>query len=501
MSRKYGLRGYIEGLRTLDQLVDVDKPVDVELEMAAIARLCYESGAPAPLFHHIQGVDPGFRAVSALVGASSDRGRELERIGLSLFLPEGSSPKDIVEELYRARSRDGVSPNIVADAPCKQNVLLGDDIDLTRLPAPLLSHEDGGRYLNTMGIVITPSPDGSWTNWSIARVKLENSRTGVGAVIPPQHIGMMQDLWRDTGRQMPVAIALGVDPALLYAAATPMPYGMSEVEFAGSLLNRPVDLVRCETSGLAVPADAELVLEARSSNEDVGNEGPYGQFTGYSYPDYGLPQPMFYFDAVTYRDDAIYPFMSGGIPPSEEHTIGGPATAAEVLYQLRASGLPIDTAWSPFASCNGWLAVAVGADWAEVEPDAKAFCRRVGEAVWSHKSGDQINSVIVTENDIDPSDTDQLVWALDTRNDRSAGGRLRIEDRLGWPMSPYLTPNHFAFYEGWKSSRLIYDCLPSPSSWPAVRRDFDHSFPPEVRQKVLREWTSYGFQPVSSRTE
>lgn len=496
MNRKFGLRGYLEALRGIDQLVEIDRPVDVNREMSAIARLCYESGAPVPLFHELAGVDTSFQAVSALVGPSADRGHELARLSLALFLAEQSSAADVVEKLCQPRKGEGIGPKVVASAPCKENVVTGDELDLRRFPAPLLHHENARRYLNTMGIIVTPSPDGSWTNWSINRIMLSDERTGVGSVIPPQHIGMVLDQWRKSGSDMPFAIALGVDPALLYAASMPLPAGMSEVDYAGALLGRPVDVVRCESVDVSVPADAEIVLEGTFSSTDVGLEGPFSQFTGYTYPDYALPQPVVHFSAMTHRDRPIYPFMPGGEPPSEEQTIGGPACAAEALHHLRADGLPVTTAWSPFAACNGWLVVTVSSNWAEFGLDAKAFCRRVAEAVWGSKAGDVINSVIVAEDDVDPSNVEDVIWAIDSRNDRSPGGRLRIEDRIGWPMSPYLDTEHFLYHEGWKSSRLVYDCLPSPRSWPAKRSRFDTNCAQDVREKVLRNWTRDGFKPV-----
>ncbi|QUQ72503.1 UbiD family decarboxylase [Kutzneria sp. CA-103260] len=501
MSRKYGLRGYLEALSGIGQVVEVGRTVDANLEMGAIARLCYETGSAVPLFSDVAGAPAGFQVVSALVGTSSDRGRELARLGLSLFLSEGSSAADIVEELCRARRGQPIEPNVVFDAPCKENISTGEDVDLTRLPAPLIHHGDGGRYVNTIGVVVTRSADGAWTNWSINRVMVTGPRSGVVSSVPVQHIGMIHESWRKIGQDMPFAVALGVDPALLYAASMPLPAGASEVGFAGSLLNRPVDVIRCESSELEVPADAEIVLEGRISNTDVGLEGPFGDFTGYFYPNYGVPQPMAYFDTVTYRNRPIYPFTSGGEPPSEEHTIWGVATAAEALHRMRLARLPIASAWSPFASCNGWLVVTVRPGWSESGLDAKALCRRVGEAVWGCKAGDPVNSVIVTEDDIDPGNLNQVVWAMDSRNDRSPGGRLRIEDRLGWPMSPYLDTDHFRYFEGWKSSRLIYDCLPSPLSWPAKRSGFASDCPPAVREKVLRNWTSDGFAPIHGAFE
>ncbi|MEV0700917.1 UbiD family decarboxylase [Saccharopolyspora sp. NPDC050389] len=500
MSRKFGLRGYIEALRGIGQVVEIERPVDVNMEMSAIARLCYERGAPAPLFREIAGASPEFQAVSALAGTSSDRGYELARLGLALFLSERCSAADVVEELCGARQREGVAPNVVADSPCKENVVAGADLDLTRLPAPRL-HQSGKRYVNTMGIVITRSPDGSWTNWSISRIMLSDARTGFSSVIPPQHIGVIHDQWREIGQDMPFAIALGVDPALLFAASMPIPAGMSEVEYAGALLNRPVDVVRCESVDLEVPADAEIVLEGTFSATGVGLEGPFSQFTGYIYPDYELPAPVVHFNTMTYRDRPIYPFMPGGELPSEEQTITGPAMVAEAVHQLRADGLPIATAWSPFSSCNGWLVVAVRSSWTELGLDAKAFCRRVANSVWGCKAGDMINSVIVTEDDIDPSDVDEVIWAIDSRNDRGPGGRLRIDGRISWPMSPYLDVDHINYYESWKSSRLIYDCLPSPRSWPARRSRFDTTCPQDVREKVLRNWMRYGFEPIPGAGE
>lgn len=499
MSRDYGLRAYLAELRRLGQVVDVWRAVSTDLEMGAMVRLSCETGNAACVFDNIA-ESPGFRAVGALLGTSAQPGRELVRLASALFLPPEAGAAEIVDELARARAAPGICPRQRPDAPFQDNTARGDDVDLSALPVPLLHHGDGGRYLNTLGLVVTRSPDGVWTNWSINRIMLAGDRGGVGSVVPVQHIGMILEEWRKIGRDMPFAVAMGVDPALLYAASMPVPRGVPEADFAGALLGRPVETTPTADGFLAVPTDAEIVLEGTVSLHDIGLEGPYGDYTGYFHPNYPVPQPMFYVNGISWRDVPLYAFSCAGEPSSEEHTVWGTASAAEALYRLRAAGLPVTTAWSPFASSNGWLVVTVPETWRDVTEDPKEFCRQIAETVWSCKAGDPVNSVIVTEDDIDPSDLDELVWAIDSRNDRSPGGRLNIADRIGWPMSPYLDTDHFRYFEGWLSSRLIYDCLPGPQSWPPVRTAFARNYPQHVRERVLRHWTEDGFVGPAARS-
>lgn len=496
MSAPVSMREYLSALREAGELVSVDREVDWNLEMGAIARRCYETGSPAPLFTHIKGVAPGLRAVGAAVGVSSRMGNPLVRIALSLGLAADSSAREIIDAIVAARGRPPIGPVVVPTGPCKENIRTGDDVNLCDLPVPLLHYGDGGRYLNTLGIIVARTPDKAWTSWSVARIMLLDERRGCGAVAPFQHIGRVHNAWRKIGQDMPFAVALGVEPLSLHAAAAPLPERLDEVDYVGGFAGDPVRVVRCESVDLEVPASSEIVLEGTVSIRELALEGPFGEYGGYVHPEHPVPQPVYNVTAMTYRNNAIFPFTCAGEPAEEDHTVWGVATAAEAVYLLRGEGLPVTTAWSPFASANGWLVVTVPESWREVERDGRELCRRIGEVVYSTKLGHPIKTVIVLEDDIDPSKLTELVWAIDSRNDRGDRGQIRIKNKFGWPMSPYIHPDRGNYPKGWMSTSVVWNCLLPPDTSAPRRTCFQRNYPDAVRQRVMANWLNDGFPPV-----
>jgi UbiD family decarboxylase len=152
------LREYLDALRDLGELQEVAHEVDWNLEIGAVTRRCYETGAPAPLFGRVKGAEPGFRVLGAPAGLSARPGQRFARIAVSVRLPPGATALEIVEALSRAEDNPPIPPRVVADAPCKRHVFTGDAVDLMRLPAPLIHDGDGGRYINTWGTIVARSP-------------------------------------------------------------------------------------------------------------------------------------------------------------------------------------------------------------------------------------------------------------------------------------------------------------------------------------------------------
>jgi UbiD family decarboxylase len=495
MDRFTSLRDYIAALREIGEVNDVEREVDWNLEMGLYARRCYETGAPAPLFLNVKD-SAGFRAIAAPHSESSKPGQRFARIALSVGLPADASAHDIIDTLVAARERELVAPRVVETGPCKQNILLGDKVDLTRLPCPIPHNGDGGRYLNTLGMIVCRTPDGSWTSWSVARVMLLDERRGTGVIVPFQHVGKVHAEWRKIRQDMPVAIALGVEPAAMYAAGGPIPGRMSEVEYAGALAGEPIEVVRCETVDLEVPASAEIVLEGHVSVTELEVEGPMGEFAGYLFPPFGIPQPVYDFTAMTYRDDPIFPFAIAGEPPEEDHTITGVMGAAEVVVALRKAGIPVTTAWSPFESAFGWMVVTVPEEWKDFDPDSGSFCRKVGDVALASKACDTVKTVIVCNDDIDPSNLRELVWMLDGRHDRSPAGTILVEGRMNWPVYPYID-NDFGNYPlgGWQVTHAVWNCLPPKGLEHPIRTGFDINCPKVLKEKILANWESDGFPP------
>jgi UbiD family decarboxylase len=202
------LREYLDALRDLGELQDVAHEVDWNLEIGAVTRRCYETGAPAPLFSRIKGVEPGFRVLGAPAGLSARPGQRFARVAVSVGLPPGATALEIVEALSRAEDNPPIPPRVVADAPCKRHVFTGDAVDLMRLPTPLIHAGDGGRYINTWGTIVARSPDGAWTNWSIARIMSRDRNTMVGIVSSQKHVGRVHAMWKALGKPMPFALSL-----------------------------------------------------------------------------------------------------------------------------------------------------------------------------------------------------------------------------------------------------------------------------------------------------
>jgi 4-hydroxy-3-polyprenylbenzoate decarboxylase len=400
----------------------------------------------------------------------------------------------IIEALVSARTRKPIPPVIVDSAPCKENIKLGADVDLTDLPLPMLHVGDGGRYLNTLGIIIARTPDRRWTSWSIARIMFLDERRGTGTVVPFQHIGRVHKAWRDIGQDMPFAIAFGVPPIALYAAGMPLPENVDEGDYAGAFLGEPMDVVKCETVDLEVPAQSEIVLEGHLSITELGLEGPFGEYGGYLHPHYSVPQPVYHVEAMTFQDNPLFPFTCAGEPPEENHTVWGVGTASESVHMLREKGFPITTGWSPFHAANGWLVVTVSDAWREVDADAEEFCRKVGDVVFATKVGTPVNTIIVVEDDIDPSNLRELVWAIDGRRGGGPGRAVPFAGKMGFAMSPYIHPDEFDFPKGWTSTSEVWNLLPPADRVRPPRTRFDENYPAHVRERVLANWESDGFE-------
>jgi UbiD family decarboxylase len=415
-NRLKDLREYLEALRAIGELQSVGKQVDLDLEIGAICRRCYETGAPAPLFENIKGVKPGFRVLGAPAGVSSQPGLYLSRIALSLGLHCRVSGREIVTALVEGRTRNPIIPRTVKTGPCKENVLTGDAVDVRQFPAPKLHGDDGGRYINTFGIVIARTPDKRWTNWSIARIMVLDRNRMVGIVAPNQHIGMVAKEWWDRGQDMPFALALGCEPFIPFVGGMPIPENFSEADYVGAYFEEPVDVVRCETVDLEVPATAEIAIEGHLSRTERDLEGPMGEYAGYLWTGPPSPKPVYRVTAVSHRNDPILPVSVAGEPVEEDHTAWGIPNAAEIVYQLRERGLPVATAWSPLESANHWYAISMDMDWRErLGCGASKLCEEIGKALFSTKAGMGTPKYMVFNDDIDLSNTRELVWAFATR--------------------------------------------------------------------------------------
>ncbi|WP_269859411.1 UbiD family decarboxylase [Streptomyces sp. RPT161] len=481
MKRLKDLREYLDELKAHDDVRHIDDQVDPHLEAGAAARYSYENRGPALLLNHLTGHDRFCRILAAPAGLSSIPEYPLARIALSLGLDVAATAREIIDALAASRTREPIPPVVVDHAPCQDNVLLGEEADLDRFPAPMLHDGDGGPYINTWGTIIVSTPDGSFTNWAIARVMKIDGRRMTGTFIPTQHLGQIRKQWSDLGRPMPFAIVQGTEPGIPFIASMPLPDGVEEAAFLGTHFGEPMELVKCTTLDLLVPASAEIVIEGHVMPGRTAVEGPMGEYAGYQ-PRHTSMQPEYVVEAITYRDEPIWPISVAGEPADETHTAWGLVTAAEALAQLRAANLPVSTAWMPFESASHWLVITLPGDWREQLPGVGTdeMCLRISQVLSNTRIEAIFTRIFVLDDDIDPSNPTELAWAIATRVS-PARGRI-IRHGMINPLAGCYSDQERRLGYGPKA---VLNGLQAPSGERNTRSSFRHSYPEAVQQRVI----------------
>jgi UbiD family decarboxylase len=488
------LREHIAALRAIGELHEIDQEVDWNLEIGAIVRRIYETGGPAVLFNRIKGTEPGFRVLGAPAGASARVGQPMARVATSIGLEPTATALEIAEALARAHDLAPIPPRRVASAPCKQNILTGAAVDLTRLPAPFIHQHDGGRFLNTWGTTVTRTPEGDWTNWAISRTMLHDKSSMVGPASSSKHIGVMLAAWKAVGKSMPFALSLGHDPIIPFVAGMPLADGVNEADFIGGYLGEPLEVVKCETVDLDVPASSEIVIEGHVMLDQVGPEGPMAEFPGYLFPKDQHLCPVFRVTALTFRSDPILPVISCGTPPEENHTCWGIAIAASVLAELRHSNWPVTACFLPFDAACHLMVITVPRDYLQLSPEKTntAFCKAIAEFVFRLRGGAIVPRLMIACDDIDPSNTREVLWALMTRC-HPGTGEMTFPHLAANPRDAFLRVDEKA---AMFTTKAVFNCLPR-EEWEQdqapIRASFDRLYPTDLQARILRDWkTGYG---------
>ena len=331
------LRAWIALLERENELVRISAEVDPQLEITEINDRVVKAGGPALLFENVKGSDHPLlinqfgterRMCLALAAASlDDVGRRLGDV-LEMQPPQGLVQK--VKGLAKLKSIADSMPKSVRGGPAQEIVLERDVVDLGRLPIQTCWPGDAAPFI-TLPAVITKDPHDGTRNVGMYRMQ----------VLGPRETAMHWQIHKD-GRldylasdgRLEVAVALGLDPVTTYTASAPLPKHVDELMLAGFLRGEPVELLRCKTVDLEVPANAEIVLEGYVEQGDLAPEGPFGDHTGYYT---GVePFPVFHVTALTMRRDAIYPSIVVGKPPQEDAWLGK-ATERIFLPAIRMS--------------------------------------------------------------------------------------------------------------------------------------------------------------------
>ncbi|KAL1622464.1 Ferulic acid decarboxylase 1 [Diplodia seriata] len=498
-------RSFVEALKKDGDIAEINTEKDPNLEVSAIIRRSNETDDKAPLFNNVKGAKNGLFRILGGPGALRDPAKgKYGRLARHLALPPDASMKQILDKMLSAKGAPAIPPREVATGPCKENIISGDDIDLTALPAPLIHQADGGKYIQTYGMHVLQSPDGSWTNWSIARAMVYDKRHLVGLVIPPQHIWQIQQMWKKEGKkEVPWALAFGVPPAAIMASSMPLPDGLTEAGYVGAMTGTPLDVVKCETNDLTVPANSEIVFEGMLSTEDYAPEGPFGEMHGYVFPGDAHMCPKYTVNTITHRNHAILPVSACGRLTDETHTLIGSLAAAEIRQLCIDAGLPVTDAFAPFESQVTWCALRIDtAALPALGLSPEGLRKKVGDLVFGHKAGYTVHRVVLVGSDVDVYDGRDVLWAFSTRcrpgDDETfwgVGDGKGGEGVKAFPLIPY---NGHGWHDPVRGGKVVSDAL-MPSEYKEGKRDwqaasFEESYPRGLREKVLEEWAGMGFE-------
>lgn len=474
------LREYMDQLEETGELKRIKKEVDWNLELGAIMRRANDLREPALLFEKIKNYSSDYSIAANLIGAAKPN--PYARLCLILEIPVDTPPKEVIEELIR-RFSDPIKPVLVNDGPCKENIIKGDEVDLLRFPAPHLRPLDGGRYIGTFHTDIHKDPASGWVNWGTYRHMLHD-RNSIGWLAIPAQQGpsIYYQKYEAEGKAMPMAIAIGTEPACTLASMSPFPPNVNEVDIAGGLRGEPVQLIRCETVDLEVPASAEIVLEGEVKPHERRMEGPFGEYTGYCSSQ-KAPRPVFHVKCITHRNKPILPVSSPGKPFDDTTFAYALISSAVLTRDLRKLGLI-------FKSVN--LDPAMTAVIISASEKYPGYVRTLSSAIWSTKIGIYRPTIIVVGEDVDVFNMDEVMWSMTTRMHPVRD--IHIHKRApAHPLLPFLSPEE---KESLVGAAVCFDAT-FPFEWrehPATIVDFEHSWPKNIQETVISKWKEYGFE-------
>ncbi len=387
-------RPFLAELEAKGELIRFKKPVHPTRNMSAVEWKTYNELGKSSLFTNIEG-HPGWTACSQIV---ADR----RKWAIGLGIEEGG----LLQEVSRRLKNPIASTPHAGEAPVKEVRLIGDAADLNDLPAAKVSERDSGRYIPS-GITFVKDPDTGVGNLSLHRQQI-NARDKTGFAMIPRHARAIYDKYSSRGLPTPVAIAIGVHPAIWLSAGYTTGPGIDELGLAGGLLGQSVRTVKCETVDIDVPADAEIILEGELvPGNHFEPEGPFGEVSG-TYPDPGVAH-VFQLKAITRRRDAIYYALHCGFPTTDTQSTTGLGIEMATMEHLRNVDGGLDLLDVRLLTVSGLMTLVI-----KLRPRAEGQAKI---ALMAALSGpyQQPKMAIAVDDDIDAADLRQLFWSIATR--------------------------------------------------------------------------------------
>ncbi len=458
------LREFLARIERAGELLRVPG-VDWNLEMGTLAEAVNErANAPAVLFERISGYSHGFRALSGSTNS-------MKRLAITLGFPVPAHPLDVVRA-YRDRMKTHapIPPRAVAKGPVLENVLSGNDVDVLKFPVPFLHELDGGRYIGTDDLVIMRDPEDGWVNCGTYRVMVHDAkRVGVW-MSPGKHGRQIREKYFKQDKPCPVLVSCGHDPMLFLAGGNELRFGLSEYDYAGGHRGIPFDVIESQLHRLPMPAHAEIVLEGEMHPGETAPEGPFGEFTGY-YAGGQSQQPVIRVQRIYHRNDPILTMATPMRPPSDFSYSKCVMKAGMIWDEVERAGL---------SGVKGvWCHEAGGARMFNVIAIKQAYAghaKQAAMAAASCQSGSYLGRfVVVVDEDIDPTNLFEVLWAMCTRCDPAEDIDI-VRKMWSGPLDPRIPRG-----TTWNSRAVIDACRPFEmlKDFPPVARAT-----PELRAKI-----------------
>jgi len=404
------LRDWISAITDIGEL-KVIRGAEPKEEIGGIVDLYQRKmGNPAVMFDDVPGFPTGSRVLANILTS-------IPRINVALGLPAEQSEMELVQ-WWRRYMRDApmIPPINVNDGPLRENILEGSDVNLHKIPTPVWHEHDGGAFIGTACLVIMKDPESNWINYGTYRIQTQGPNTATVMISPGKHGRILMQKYHERGEPCPVAVVVGVHPAVFMLSGLEIPYGKSELEAAGGIFGEAVEIIQMPKTGLPVPARAEIAFEGFIHPNDVMQEGPLGEWTGY-YAGGSRPEPVIRIATMMHRNDPILLGAIPAVPPNDNTFYLGAYRCGAIWNQLEAAGIPeVKGVWAHEAGGSRfWTTVAIKqlygghakqAGMIAAHCLAGAYCNR-----WT----------IVVDDDIDPTNVDEVIWAMcsrvDTRED------------------------------------------------------------------------------------
>lgn len=477
------LRDWIALLEREGELVRIDAPVDPHLEITEITDRVTKAGGPALLFTNVVGSSMpvlinqfgSAKRMNMAFGAESldEVGARIETL-LELQPPQGLLEK--MKALGKLRDLASFSAKTVRDAPCQEVWI--DEPDLDMLPILTCWPDDGGPFI-TLPLVFSRDPVTGARNCGMYRIQKVDRRTAM------MHWQIHKDgtaHLADSDGRVPVAVAIGTHPATTYAATAPLPPGLDEMMLAGFLRNKSVEMVRCRTVDLEVPAESEIVIEGYVDAADIRPEGPFGDHTGFYTPvdDY----PTFHITGMSMRRDPIYSTIVVGPPPMEDFYLGKATERVflpiikMMLADLVDYNLPLE---GTFHNCA----------LVSVRKRYPGHAKKLMSAIWGLGMLSLTRCIVVVDHDVDVQDVSAVAFHAFSNVDPGrdmlvVDGPVDALDHAA-PYFAYGSKVGFDATRKWEGEGVV-------RPWPSLAVMDD-----DTRARVDRRWREFGLPPLRDR--